>query len=59
MDSEGEFLIWTALAIFIPLTLSVMIDQVSKHKTKISLHGKESNSWKKYTRDWPAEAAST
>jgi hypothetical protein len=28
MDSEGEFLIWTALAIFIPLTLSVVIPGV-------------------------------
>lgn len=28
MDFEGEFLIWTALAIFIPLALSVMIPGV-------------------------------
>jgi hypothetical protein len=28
MDSEGVFLIWTALAIFIPLTLGVMIQGV-------------------------------
>jgi len=28
MDSEGEFLIWTALAVFVPLTLGVMIQGV-------------------------------